>query len=275
MARSTRRQPTKFETFSINSLDAYVKTILDIWKAWNKDQSEIMHPWYRGVSDASFALLPTLYRDGCNPNVENDLRLDFQLKAPSFLSPSLPENIWKQYFMMRHHGLPTRLLDWSESALVSLHFALRENQGSTDAAVWVFDPWALSKASLNSDELVDINDECCQRYLSTPFDKSFRMAKLPAPILGVYVAPRIAAQRGVFTVHGHDTRSLDAVMLEHSPSSLVKIVIRKASVRKVFRELYVAGVTDVLVFPDLDALCRDIRREWIDEYVDGSEKVKP
>jgi hypothetical protein len=54
------------------------------------------------------------------------------------------ESEWDEYFLMQHYGLPTRFLDWSESALVALYFAVgaepRRHEPS-DAAVWMLDPW--------------------------------------------------------------------------------------------------------------------------------------
>lgn len=47
--------------------------------------------------------------------------------------------------MMQHYGLPTRLLDWSESPLVTLYFALSEKKDDIDAAVWIMNPMKLNK----------------------------------------------------------------------------------------------------------------------------------
>ncbi|MCB5383968.1 FRG domain-containing protein [Blautia glucerasea] len=47
--------------------------------------------------------------------------------------------------MMQHYGLPTRLLDWSESPLVALYFALSEKKDDIDAAVWIMNPMKLNK----------------------------------------------------------------------------------------------------------------------------------
>ena len=50
--------------------------------------------------------------------------------------------------MMQHYGAPTRLLDWTESPLLALYFALKQNYGYYDAAIWMLNPSALTKKRL-------------------------------------------------------------------------------------------------------------------------------
>ena len=59
-----------------------------------------------------------------------------------------PANNWDWYFVMQHYGAPTRLLDWTEGALHGLYFALRNNYGYDDAAVWVLNPWKFNKKTV-------------------------------------------------------------------------------------------------------------------------------
>jgi hypothetical protein len=97
-------------------------------------------PWFRGHGDARWELMPKLYREK-PPNrgrriVEDELRQDFMMRAPR-LSNERPQNSWEWYFLMQHSGAPTRLLDWTESALIALYFAVRDKKDDADAAVWV------------------------------------------------------------------------------------------------------------------------------------------
>ena len=111
-------------------------------------------PWFRGQQKAKWPLKPKLYRhldfkEVKKGTVEDEMREEFILKAP-ILSETIPtgnqrRDEWEWYFIMQHFGMATRLLDWTEGALIALHFAVRHNEGEEDAAVWVLDPYKLNE----------------------------------------------------------------------------------------------------------------------------------
>jgi len=85
---------------------------------------------------------------------EQVMRLQFRRRATRLLAGRQPNGELEHrewYFLMQHHGAPTRLLDWSEGSLAALYFAIRErgskgdpNNGK-DAAVFMLDPWWLNE----------------------------------------------------------------------------------------------------------------------------------
>ena len=96
---------------------------------------------YRGVGDKSWGLETSLQRLGVVDDMvllEKPLLRSFKKYAES---GSLPGNsIWVQLSVAQHHGLPTRVLDWTVSPQVALHFATAEEEHyDKDAAIWCLD----------------------------------------------------------------------------------------------------------------------------------------
>ncbi len=111
----------------------------------NKDNGRLRSSFfYRGMPDASFDLSTSLSRN-CGKlasKLESSL-LDNFIKYVSIEDPTIDESVWKAMIIGQHHGLPTRLLDWSHSTLVALHFANTENDlanlDKRDCVVWRID----------------------------------------------------------------------------------------------------------------------------------------
>ncbi len=101
--------------------------------------------WFRGQAKANWKLVPSLARHEAHLKAESALIKRFmQNAAPHIASP--PRDEWEWIFLMQHHRAPTRLLDWSESPLAALYFAVQEKVTMTAAgAVWCLDPVALNK----------------------------------------------------------------------------------------------------------------------------------
>jgi len=100
--------------------------------------------FYRGMPDASFKLSTSLSRN-CGelaPALEPHLLESF-IKYVSIEDPTIDESVWKAMIVGQHHGLPTRLLDWTHSTLVALHFAATESNLSDldkkECAIWRID----------------------------------------------------------------------------------------------------------------------------------------
>lgn len=121
-----------------NSLEEFVSQTSTLRQKW---RCCTLVP--RGCERADWPLVPKFYRQlPTDRNTEDEIREEFITRAPN-LSDVRPANKWEWYFLMQHYGSPTRLLDWSEGAMIGLYFAVRESRGCHAAAVWMLDPWWL------------------------------------------------------------------------------------------------------------------------------------
>lgn len=232
--------------------------------------------WFRGVRDAdNHTLKPSLYRHPQFKSAEELRELEgtlmstFRDRAPPF-AQGVPGDPTELLFFMQHHGAPTRLLDLSENPYAALFFALEvalwEKKGNeVDSAVWMIDPISLNKLAFptndGSDRILSHRDDLMHAYKpGAPIKTS---GKLPVAMYGVHNSRRIVAQRGVFLLFGSGTSAMDETqqLLDH-PELMTKIVIKKNSKRDVAQALFSMGITDSVIYPDLDGLGREIKSQF-------------
>jgi hypothetical protein len=231
--------------------------------------------WFRGTRDAEkHHLVPTLYRHATKTDAESLTKLETELmtafrhRSPPFVR-EIPKDDFELLFLMQHHGVPTRLLDWSENPYVSLFFSLEnarseEPANATDAAVWVLDPYALNVSALanhrNTERILAANDVLLSAY--KPQLHVDNSGALPVAMYGVHNSQRIVAQRGVFVLFGSSTTPMNKVPLIVEKKILRQLVIAKEVKNEMFAALSNLGVTDSVVYPDLDGLAREIRYRY-------------
>lgn len=196
---------------------------------------------YRGVKSREYALKPKIGRlkllkgGHFESHHEKHVLHLFKQRAVPFL-PRLPNTEWEWLSLAQHHGLPTRLLDWTRNALVALYFAIEEDF-SGDSVVYAY----------RYDEL-----------LKPPPDDPFDVDAVER-ISPSYVTNRISAQSGVFTIHPKP--------IEPFTSELIDILlIPNGKRRDIKRTLYSLGIHRESLFPDLDGLARHITWLRSDDY---------
>lgn len=247
---------------SINSVERYVSRITFDYKNWNTTT----FPWFRGEPKSATPLVPKLYRstkDGRTHN-ENRLLQHFRMKAPVLGSDFIPDRgaIDEWLFLAQHVGLPTRLLDWSEGALVALYFALLQE----NPVVWMLDPVELNRQSAHD----PIGDNVFPLTWFRPEDGRLNIGhenirgawetdhagfQLPVAVHPTNIHPRMAAQHSCFTVHGKLKQSLSELVGDRI---LMRYEIDPESSEPMKRELRMMGVSHSSLFPDLDGLSRDL-----------------
>jgi FRG domain len=249
---------------NIESLAEFVDETSSLRDEWFPTE-QTWGPWFRGQANATWHLIPGLYRHRTTTRpdlryLEDELRQEFLVRAPNFTNLQ-PRNPWAWYFLMRHSLAPTRLLDWTEGALIALYFAVRDNVGNLDAAVWALDPWWLNKRVLNRSEVYspetmsDVDLERYKPWLPVLFAEDPFLPELPIAVYPAYSAQRISTQRSCFTLHGRSTSAFQDLSVE-SQNGLRKFTIAASCVSKIRKQLLTCGVDEVTVYPDLDGLGR-------------------
>ena len=229
---------------------------------------------YRGAPDARQPLLTSLDRLGGadRPHAKVDLeehllRNFMRYSRPHFQTP--PENDWEQLVAAQHHGVPTRLLDWTYSPLVAAHFATGPAREPVDRAVWRLD-WKRVHRAFGLPELAllleDLDAHVGRGAAFTPWHL-FRRSPGDPPFACMLEPPsldaRIVAQSAVFTLCSDKSRPLD-VFLEHHglEDALTKFVLPAREVSRVRDQLDLVGIDERLLFPDLDGVAARLRRYY-------------
>lgn len=248
----------------IRSLSEAFDLVNTLYADWNITKDKSL--WFRGQREFHWSLTPGIYRTGISSDFEREAIRDFKLHAPRFLkSPPLTELGWIS--LMQHYGLPTRLLDWTESYLTALFFAVQSIDG--DGALWIIRPAYLNREALGEHSLLIETDDRLNDYvLPHPKSKIREVkAEMPAAFRPEWNSIRIAAQKGAFTIHGKKKIPLEEVILDYEKAGKnmqgMKVRIPESAKGPLLQELRVAGVTDLLLFPEIDGLCREIARKYL------------
>ena len=236
--------------------------------------------WYRGCAQCH-DLKPSLYRHPVIKDSEELLKLEseilkrFRQRCTPYLTATMnTDDDLNAMFIMQHFRVPTRLLDWTENPHIALYFALndssyKESSGNLeykdDVCIWVLDPVAWNNKALDVSPppgiLYSQNKEYLNGYLPTIASTSRKPD--PVALYGIFNNPRIVVQRGVFTLFGSKVEPMERIYRQHYPKDcLYKLIIKKQNVGNMLKSLVRIGITDSTIFPDLEGLARELRREF-------------
>ena len=239
--------------------------------------------WFRGHSKCFNELTPGIFRHSIYPtyyyesgkNIEAFFIEEFKRHAPLF-TEKVPDNddyiSW--LFLMQHHGSPTKLLDWTENALIALYFAVCDNT-ECDGELWALNPSSLNAYShidgipaldnnlvcyLAEEPIYKVNEkqELMRKIgLNPKRDISFQQIAIKPNMF----FPRMAAQSGAFTIHPNPDTCKTIPELLTDERDLVRYIIPSRYKEDLFRDLVAIGIKPVTLFQDLDSLCLTLKLE--------------
>ncbi len=185
---------------------------------------------YRGVSREDYRLIPSMGRKNYNVDLERVVIGMFKRQALPYTS-FVPTTDWEWLTLAQHHGLPTRLLDWTRNPLVALYFAVNTDN-SCDGAVYI------NREDLN---IIKVGEQ------PDPFG-----IEVVSKFLPNHINNRIIAQDSLFTIHPKPSEIFDNSMIDkYIISHKLKAGIKKALAKY--------GIHPRTLFPDLDGLSSYIK----------------
>ena len=230
---------------------------------------------YRGMPNADFRIIPSLQRICKEKRYELEpcILANFT-KYAALEDPSIETSIWRQMILGQHHGLPTRLLDWSFSPLIGLHFANTEHDlekmDNRDSVVWRVDIHELH--SLLPGKYQDI----MRKYRSTVFslkmlqescqsleeyDRDMEDGKYMLVVEPPSIEQRIISQYSFFTIVPFKIENV-VDFLAANTEQTVKYVIKKELRWQVRDLLDQLNISERIIYPGLDGLSQWLARHY-------------
>jgi hypothetical protein len=198
-------------------------------------------------------------RNTDGPGTEIFLINRFKQNATLLLNQP-PGNDFEWLFLMQHHGMPTRLLDWSESPLVALYFALRSDK-DTDSALWVLLPTELNaRSNYQPDyelEIPPFTDEFLINYKPSTIASERRSKLNPMAALAPRNSSRMLSQQGTFTINHREPTPIEDVGQDGAERDYVwRYTLPRDSKQHLRNQLRFLSVNEFQLFPELSSLAR-------------------
>lgn len=221
---------------TIQSIDDFY----DFVKIYSDNQNDLI---FRGVRNSKFELISSIgqiKKGGKNLTIDDERMMlnVFKYRGYPFIKEYKDDDL-ELLSIGQHHGLPTRLLDWTRNPLCAMYFAvefpftdddLKNTEFSCVYIHRVTEPVRLAE-SFNPFQIDDV-----RRYVPRHWDK------------------RIVSQGGLFTVHPEPYEPWN-------PTGLIKILIHNSIRKDIKRILNKLGVNAGTIYPDLDGIVKYIK--WL------------
>ena len=242
--------------------------------SWNEELKRFRSKFvFRGMGNSEYALSTSLMRLGGDyARLEEHLLRRLKKYAPKLVVDNLSD--WHWLTIGQHHGLPTRLLDWTRSPLIALHFATDDlSKYDRDGAVWAIhtkDAMALAPKSFERKwealgklgfDLTTLPD------VVTSLTDFSSLSRTPFPIF--FEPPslddRVVHQYAMFSAMSDPRLCIDDWLASPSVATKVryqKVIISRELKGEVRDKLDHANVSERTLFPGLDGICAWLRRHF-------------
>ena len=229
---------------------------------------------YRGMSNSEYRLVTSLRRT-CKEKrkkLEPVILSNFT-KYAALEDPSIESSVWRQMVLGQHHGLPTRLLDWSFSPLTSLHFSLSENNMDDmtkhDCVVWRIDVNELHEMLPKKYQEIMMKEQTTVFSLKMLHEACLNPEEYDHDMEGnamlilepPSIEPRIINQYSFFSIIPMGMEDVIDFLDEHTEKT-VRYVIKKELRWQVRDLLDQLNISERIVYPGLDGLSKWLARHY-------------
>jgi hypothetical protein len=215
-----------------------------------------LEPWYRGHTNYTWQLVPSLPRQPDWEAKEKKLFFEFGRTAARLFEKRTSD--WEALFDMQHYWIPTRLLDWTTVMGVAIAFILHGDYSDTqDSALFVLDPVALNRLS-GRDDVINVPEDKTFEYKTIYWERRPVQIERPLAIRpSQQISDRLRAQKGTFTVYG-----TSAAMFEIAAKNCFRKVILPAAAKAEAREfLRWANLDEYTIYPDIVGMAYHIKHK--------------
>ena len=261
------------KTYEIDDMFGISQLIMEMHYRPDLDRYRSLHI-YRGMPNNGYRILPSLQRicKHKGKQLEPVILANFT-KYAELEDPSIGSSVWRQMILGQHHGLPTRLLDWSFSPLTSLHFAMSESNleemDQHDCVVWRIDVNELHamlpdkyQRIMEKEQTTVFSLKMLQEACSGPeeYDRDMKgnaMLIVEPPS----IEQRIVNQYSFFSIIPIGMDNVEQFLDERTEQT-VRYVIRKEIRWQVRDLLDQLNISERIVYPGLDGLSMWLARHY-------------